>query len=105
MDILSLTLVLWGFFISAFILYKYWKTFYIYCLSINNYRITCLDENKNEYTLKTTDNHIHLVAGKGNRSTVELEIGDKFYIENLNIWDYKWIYLDEFVTVEELLFA
>ncbi len=26
---------------------------------------------------------------------------DKFYIENLNIWDYKWIHLDEFVTVED----
>ena len=61
------------------------------------FEITCLDENKNEYTLKTTDNHIHLVAGKGNRTTVELEIGDKFYIEKDNVLDFVSI-----VEIEQL---
>ena len=61
------------------------------------FEITCLDENKNEYTLKTTDNHIHLVAGKGNRSTVELELGDKFYIEKDNVLDFVSI-----VEIEQL---
>ena len=29
---------------------------------------------------------------------------DKFYIENLNIWECKWIYLDEFVTVQDPIY-
>ena len=30
---------------------------------------------------------------------------DKFYINGLNIWDYKWIRLDEYVMVEDPLYG
>lgn len=26
---------------------------------------------------------------------------DKYYVNGLNIWEYKWIYLDEYITVED----
>lgn len=32
------------------------------------------------------------------------DLGDKYYINGLNIWDYKWIYLEEYVNVRHPIY-